>query len=54
MEWWDLTEPDHDGGVLEFIEIPIELHVYERDGERHALWINDDATCFWSVEPGHA
>lgn len=54
MEWFDLSDKEHDGGVLEFTKTALELHVYEQDGQRHAMWIDDDASHCLRVEPGQA
>lgn len=55
MEWWDFTDDDLEGGVLEF-DFRLELHVYQRldSTQLVALWLNDDATFYRRVEPGQA
>jgi hypothetical protein len=53
MVWWALDDDETEGGVLEFPS-GWELHVYEQRGQRHAVWITDDASYFRRVEVGRA
>jgi len=42
MTWFPLTEPDEEpGGILEFEEPALELHLYVRDGETFAMWLTE-------------
>lgn len=53
MTWWPLSDDFTEGGVLEF-DNGLELHVYEREGQRWAIWMSDDGSCYRRVVMGEA
>lgn len=54
-EWWDYTDEDVEGGVLEF-DTKLELHLYKRRGESEplAVWVSDDERFCCVVTVGQA